>query len=160
MVQNHHSKDQCTALWPWAVTWTPKIKMTPWGHRASQEEQGWTSSKPTSGQHYSLHQLLFCGRIFEASEFLASFDLIELRLEDRLLILPELFLPLHFFLLLEKPALFPDLCDPVFFIIWTLRTFCITWFSFWFFLLFLKIKIVRSSSFPSAKNIDPLFPFK
>lgn len=157
VVQNHHSKDQCyvpsglelllshelqRSIRPFEGTGPARNSKA--GHRASQH---W-------GQHYSLHHLLFCGWIFEASEFLASFDLIELRLEDCLLILPELFLPLHFFLLLEKPALFPDLCDPVFFIIWTLRTFCITWFSFRFFLLFLKIKIVRSSSFPSAKNTN------
>lgn len=141
-----------------SLTLTPKIQTPPLGQG---EKQGWDNSTNLHWRLcYSLHQLLLCGRISEASEFFACFDLVKLGLEDCLPVLPEPFLPLHFFLLLEKSALSPDLCNPVFVIIRTLRTFCITWFSFRFFLLFLKIKIVRSSSSPPTQNTDPLFSFK
>lgn len=96
-----------------SLTSAPKTKPSPSGPRATEEKPG--SDEARAG--YSLGQLLLRGRIFEASEFFARFDLIKLGLEDRLLILPELFLPLRSFLLLEKSALFPDLFDPVFFII-------------------------------------------
>lgn len=91
-------------------------------------------------QRYSLHQLLLCGRIFEASELLSSFDLVKLGLQDCLLVLLEPLLPLRSFLLLQQSALLPDLVHPGFFIIGTLRTFCITCLSFQFFLLFLEYK--------------------
>lgn len=52
VVQNHYSKDQCMS--PLAsraatVHMNSKDQDDPWGHRASQEEQGWTLSKPGSG---------------------------------------------------------------------------------------------------------------
>lgn len=117
-----------------------------------------SKARRRKGAH-SLHQLLLGGRISEASEFFACFDLIELGPEDRLLVLPEPLLPLRPLLLLQQPALLPDLFDPTLFIIGALRAFRIARPSFRLFLLFLKIKIVSSSSSPQP-NTGPLSAFK
>lgn len=87
------------------------------GPHGRKEERGPRSPARPREQGYSLEQLLLGGRIFEAPEFLACFDLIKLGLEDRLLVLPEPLLPLHLLLLLQQPALLPDLFDPVLLII-------------------------------------------
>lgn len=121
-----------------------------WGH-----VPGGKAGLRPEGEH-SLHQLLLGGRIAEAPELLAGFDLIELGPEDRLLVLPEPLLPLRPLLLLQQPALLPDLLDPALFIIGALRAFRIARSSFRLFLLFLKIKILSSSSSPQP-NTGPLF---
>ena len=96
---------------------SPKTKMSSSGSHSREEEQGPGNPGGIREGGYSLQQLLLGGRIFEAPEFLTGFDLIKLGLEDRLLVLPELLLPLHLFLLVEQSALFPDLFNPVFLII-------------------------------------------
>lgn len=112
--KNNHTKTSVSprALWC-CPTSAPKTKPSPSGPRAVEEKPGPDAARAG----YSLGQLLLRGRVFEASEFFARFDLIELGPEDRLLILPEPFLPPRSLLLLEESALLPDLFDPVFFII-------------------------------------------
>lgn len=122
----------------------PKPGVPCLGPRA-REKQGPASQR--EGVH-SLPQLLLGGRVSEASELFACFDLIELGAEDRLLVLPEPLLPPRPLLLLQQPALLPDLVDPALLIIGALRTFRIARPSFRLFLLFLKVKIVSSSSSP------------
>lgn len=76
------------------------------------EEGAWLDSTG-----YLLHQFLLGGRLFEAPELFACFDLVELGLQDCLLVLLQLLLPLHSFFLLQESALLPDFFNPIFFII-------------------------------------------
>lgn len=113
-----YSKDQCMSPLASELLLSHELQDPRWpleGTGPARKSKAGHMSKPGSGQHYS-SSTVFVAESLKLLNSCSFWSLMNCEKRGRLLILPELFLPLHFFLLLEKRPSFHNIIGPVFFL--------------------------------------------